>query len=52
MSFSIKHLYTQLDVIEITIYYKAHTQIDGSFTHGEHDMKSISHMSRFASRMS
>jgi hypothetical protein len=39
-------------VTEITIYHKAHTQIDGSFTHGEHDTESISHMSRYAPRMS
>ncbi len=37
VSFSIKCLYTQHDVAEITIYHKAHTRIDGSFTHGEHD---------------
>ncbi len=52
MSFLIKCLYTQFDVANITIYYKAHTQIDGSFTHGEHDPKSISHMSHYAPRMS
>ncbi len=51
-SFSIKCLYTQLDVTEITIYHKAHTQIDGSFAHGEHDPESISHMPRYAPRMS
>jgi hypothetical protein len=39
-------------VTKITIYHKAHTRIDGSFTHGEHDLKSISHMSRYAPRMS
>ncbi len=37
---------------KITIYHKAHTQIDGSFAHGEHDPESISRMSRHASRMS
>ncbi len=42
MSFSIKRLYTRPDVAEITIYHKAHTRIDGSFAHGEHDPKSIS----------
>jgi hypothetical protein len=52
VSFSIKHLYTRLDVAEITIYHKAHTWIDGSFAHGEHDTKSISHASRYAPRMS
>jgi hypothetical protein len=51
-SFSIKRLYTQLDVAEITIYHKAHTQIDGSFAHGEHDPKSIFRMSHYAPRMS
>jgi hypothetical protein len=51
-SFSIKHLYTRPDVAEITIYHKAHTRIDGSFAHGEHDPKSISCMSRYAARMS
>ncbi len=43
-SFLIKHLYTRLDVVEITIYHKAHTRTNGSFTHGEHDLKSIFHM--------
>ncbi len=51
-SFSIKCLYTQPDVAEITIYHKAHTRTDGSFTHGEHDPKSISHMSHYAPHMS
>ncbi len=37
---------------DITIYNKAHTQIDGSFTHGEHDPKSIFHMSLYAPCMS
>ncbi len=39
-------------MVEITIYHKAHTRIDGSFAHGEHDSKSISHMSHYAPRMS
>jgi hypothetical protein len=52
MSFSIKRPYTRLDVIEITIYQKAHTQTNGSFTYGECDPKSISHMSCYAPRMS
>jgi hypothetical protein len=52
MSFSIKCLYTQPDVVDITIYHKAHTRTDGSFTHGEHDPESISCMSRYAPRMS
>jgi len=39
-------------VVEITIYHKAHTRIDGSFAHGEHNPKSISHMSHYAPRMS
>ncbi len=51
-SFSIKRLYTRPDVAEITIYHKAHTRIDGSFTHGEHDPESISRMSHYASHMS
>ncbi len=37
---------------EITIYHKAHTQIDGSFAHGEHDPKSISRMFYYVPRMS
>ncbi len=37
---------------EITIYHKAHTRIDGSFAHGEHDPESISCMSRYAPCMS
>ncbi len=52
MSFSIKHLYTQLDVAKITIFHKAHTRIDGSFAHGEHDLKSIFRMSHHAAHMS
>jgi hypothetical protein len=52
MSFLIKCLSTQFDVADITIYHKAHTQIDGPFTHGEDDPKSISHMSHYAPRMS
>jgi len=39
-------------VAEITIYHKGHTRTDGAFAHGEHDPKSISHMSRYAPRMS
>ncbi len=37
---------------KITIYHKAHTRFDGSFAHGEHDLESISHMSRYVPRMS
>ncbi len=37
---------------EITIYHKAHTRIDGSFAHGEHDLESIYRMSHYAPRMS
>jgi cell division protein YceG involved in septum cleavage len=51
-SFSIKRLYTQLDVAKIKIYHKAYTRIDGSFTHGEHDLESISRMFRYAPCMS
>ncbi len=51
-SFLIKRLYTRFDVAEITIYHKAHTQTDESFTHGEHDPESISCMSHYAPRMS
>ncbi len=51
-SFSIKSLYTWLDVAEITIYHKAHTQTNGSFAHGEHDLESISRMSYYAPCMS
>jgi hypothetical protein len=40
------------NVVEITIYHKAHTRIDGSFTHGEHDLESISRMYRYVPRMS
>jgi hypothetical protein len=39
-------------VAEITIYHKAHTRIDGLFTHGEHDPESIYHMSHYAPHMS
>jgi len=34
------------------IYHKAHTQTDGSFAHGEHELKSIFRMSRYVPRMS
>jgi hypothetical protein len=51
-SFSIKCLYTRLDVVEITIYHKAHTWTNGSFAHGEHDPESISRMSSYAPHMS
>ncbi len=52
VSFLIKRLYTRPNVVEITIYHKAHTWTNGSFTHGEHDSKSISRMSRYAPCMS
>jgi hypothetical protein len=39
-------------VAKITIYHKAHTQIDGSFAHGEHDSESISYMSHYDPHMS
>jgi hypothetical protein len=51
-SFSIKCLYTWLNVAKITIYHKTHTRTDGSFAHGEHDPESISCMSHCAPRMS
>ncbi len=35
-----------------TIYHKAHTRIDGSFAHGEHDPISVSCMSHYAPCMS
>jgi hypothetical protein len=46
------NVYTQPNVVEIIIYHKAHTRTDGSFAHGEHDLKSISCMSCYAPRMS
>ncbi len=51
-SFSIKRLYTRLDVGKITIYHKAHTWTNGSFAHGEHDLESISRMPCYAPCMS
>ncbi len=39
-------------MVEITIYHKAHTRIDGSFAHGEHDPESISRMFHYVPRMS
>jgi hypothetical protein len=51
-SFSIKRLYTRLNVAKITIYHKAHPWTNGSFAHGEHDPESISRMSHYAPRMS
>jgi hypothetical protein len=52
VSFSIKCLYTWPNVVEITIYHKTHTQIDGSFAHGEHYPESISLMSHYVPHMS
>jgi hypothetical protein len=52
MSFLIKCLYTWPDVVEIMIYYQAHTQTNGSFVHGKHDLESIFHMFRYALDMS
>jgi len=52
VSFSIKRLYTLPDVAKIMIYHKAHTRADGSFTHGEHDPKSIFYMSYYVPHMS
>jgi hypothetical protein len=52
VSFSIKCLYTRLDLVEITIYHKAHTWIDESFAHDEHDSKSIFRMSHYVPCMS
>jgi hypothetical protein len=51
-SFSIKRLYTRPNGVKITIYHKAHTRTNGSFTHGEHDPKFISHMFRYVSCIS
>jgi len=51
-SFLIKHLYTQPNVAEITIYHKAHTQTDGLFAQGEHDLESIFRMFRYVPHMS
>jgi hypothetical protein len=51
-SFSIKRLYTQHDVANMKIYHKAHTWTNGSFAHGEHDLKSIFRISRYAPHMS
>jgi hypothetical protein len=51
-SFSIKRLYTRPDVAKITIYHKAYTRIDGLFTHGEHDLESISRMFHYVPCMS
>jgi hypothetical protein len=51
-SFSIKRLYTWLDVVEIMIHHKAHTQTNGSFAHGEHKLESIFCMSCYAPCMS
>jgi hypothetical protein len=47
-----KHLYTRLDVHNITIYHKTHTLVNGSFAHREHDLESISRMFRYAPCMS
>jgi hypothetical protein len=34
------------------IYHKAHTQANGSFTHGEHDLESIFHMFHYSACVS
>jgi len=39
-------------VADITIYHRAHTRINGSFAHGEHDLESIYRMFRHAPYMS
>jgi len=52
VSFSIKHLYTRPNVIEIIIYHKVHTRTDGSFAHDEHDLESIFRMSCYVSHIS
>ncbi len=52
MSFSIKCLYTQPNVVKITIYHKAHTRTNGSFAHVEHNLESISCMFHHAPCMS
>jgi len=44
--------WAQLNVAKIMIYHKAHTQVNGSFAHDEHDPESIYHMSCYAPRMS
>jgi hypothetical protein len=51
-SFSIKKLYTRPNVVEIFFYHKFHTQANGLPTHGQHEPRSIVHMSLYAPQMS
>ncbi len=52
VSFSIKRLYTRPNVVEIFVYHKSHTRVNGSPTHGQHEPRSIIHMSFYALQMS
>jgi len=44
-TFSIKWLYTQLDVVELCFYHWTHIRMNGEPTHGEWNLRSLIHMS-------
>jgi hypothetical protein len=50
--FSIKRLYTWLDVVEIIFYHQIHIRVNGDHPHGACDPWFISQMSAYAPRMS
>jgi hypothetical protein len=50
--FSIKRLYTQLDVVEITFYHQTHTWANENLTHGACDPSSTSWMSTYVPHVS
>jgi hypothetical protein len=51
-TFSIKWLYIWPEVMELSYYHHAHTWVNGEFTHGQHDPKSMAHMSQYVPQMS
>jgi len=48
VAFSIKRLYVQLEVVEISFYHHAHTRSKGELTHGKHDLEFVTWMSLYA----
>jgi hypothetical protein len=50
--FSIKRLYTQLDVVEITFYHWIHIQANGDLVHSACDPRSTLRMSTYVPHVS
>jgi hypothetical protein len=48
VAFSIKRLYVQLEVVEISFYHHAHTCSKGEPTHDEDDLEFVAWMSLYA----